>query len=594
MKTLLILVSCLLICSLASCEYDTDRRQLAYIDTIMETNPDSALSLISNISPGELSSDNLAYYSLLFTQAQFKNYIQVSSDSLIQFAYGKYCNSSSKDLRKRACFYNSRVALNAGRFPAAMGDAVVAYELAKEADDPYWMAKTAELISDIFNDTYNYEQAEIYEKQAIDCYLKAGKIANHRYALCDLAMNYRNDNRPKEAMFIVDSLYNVVGKELPIDSALLDYISWVYVANLFDYEKNDSVDKVIGKIASDFGANELLIEKSILSSFHAGEDSMDIGRDNILDESLEKAKNIRDSAKILYAVYQHQLLNENYKRAALLGDSLIILQSMIASDMLKESVTGVQRDFYTSEAVRYEQKTKFLLFILIGILIVAIVFITLIYRIYHLKIIAKNTEIEAWYSEVKLKKEQANMILNENSLLLSQLRKKVKKVETLTSELNNNSYMIDSLRKELEDKSNRELKYASLVEDLFTEQWSTLNKLFDRYFEMGDTEIGRTTIFNEIKHEIESLRKPKNLHQIEKTVDKHLGSIMSLLRSECDFLDEKEFVYMSLIYAGFSVRSVCLLIDIKYRKFYSYRTHILKEIAKSEAPHKDLFISKFK
>lgn len=217
----------------------------------METSPDSALSLLSNISPGELSSDNLAYYSLLFTQAQFKNRIQVSSDSLIQFAYGKYCNSSSEDLRKRACFYNSRVALNDGRFPAAMGDAVVAYELAKEADDPYWMAKTAELISDIFNDTYNYEQAEIYEKQAIDYYLKAGKIANHRYALCDLASTYRNDSRNEEATAILDSLYEVVSHEQPRDSALIDYMMEVSVHIMYDNDMTDEIEETQKKFNPD-------------------------------------------------------------------------------------------------------------------------------------------------------------------------------------------------------------------------------------------------------------------------------------------------------------------------------------------------------
>lgn len=541
-----------------------------------------------------MSSDNLAYYSLLFTQAQFKNYIQVSSDSLIQFAYGKYCNSSSKDLRKRACFYNSRVALNDGRFPAAMGDAVVAYELAKEADDPYWMAKTAELISDIFDDTYNYEQAEIYEKQAIDYYLKAGKIANHRYALCDLAMSYRNDNRPEEAMFIVDSLYNVVGQELPIDSALLDYISWVYVANLFDYEKNDSVDKVIDKIASDFGANELLIEKSILSSFHAGEDSMDIGRDNILDESLETAKNVRDSAKVLYAVYKHQLLNENYKRAALLGDSLIMLQSMIASDMLKESVTGVQRDFYTSEAVRQEHKSKFLFLLLIGVIVVSSVIVSLGVWIHRLRMAAKDNEIESWISETKLNKEQNDLIARENKSLSEKLGERSAIVTNLSAELGEKSAAIESLQHELDEKSCREKDYTSLVEELFTEQWGTLNKLFDQYFEMGDSDLTRMAIFNDIKKEIKRLKAPKNLRQIESSVNTHLGGIMSLLREECAFLKEEEYVFLSLIYAGFSVRAICLITDIKYKMFYLRKSRILKRIAESDAPHKDLFKNKMR
>lgn len=590
MKTLLILVSCLLICSLASCEYDTDRRQLAYIDTIMETSPDSALSLLSNISPGELSSDNLAYYSLLFTQAQFKNYIQVSSDSLIQFAYGKYCNSSSEDLRKRACFYNSRVALNDGRFPAAMGDAVVAYELAKEADDPYWMAKTAELISDIFNDTYNYEQAEIYEKQAIDYYLKAGKIANHRYALCDLASTYRNDSRNEEATAILDSLYEVVSHEQPLDSALIDYMMEVSVHIMYDNDMTDEIEETQKK----FNPDTTMIGHTIINSYLTGSRQGSEKADAMLKDYLGTAEHIRDSVLILYAIYRNDLSAGNYKRAALLGDSLIMLQSMIASDMLKESVTGVQRDFYTYEAVRQEHKSKFLFLLLIGVIVVSSVIVSLGVWIHRLRIAAKDNEIESWISETKLNKEQNDLIARENKSLSEKLGERSAIVTNLSAELGEKSAAIESLQHELDEKSCREKDYTSLVEELFTEQWGTLNKLFDQYFEMGDSDLTRMAIFNDIKKEIKRLKAPKNLRQIESSVNTHLGGIMSLLREECAFLKEEEYVFLSLIYAGFSVRAICLITDIKYKMFYLRKSRILKRIAESDAPHKDLFKNKMR
>ena len=112
---------------LASCVRHDSR--LADIDAIMEDDPATALALLDSIRPEALSPSDHAYYALLYTQAQVKCRIEVSSDSLISIAYGKYSHESSGNLKMRACFYNAKVFFNRGDFKSAMEDAVVAYDL---------------------------------------------------------------------------------------------------------------------------------------------------------------------------------------------------------------------------------------------------------------------------------------------------------------------------------------------------------------------------------------------------------------------------------------------------------------------------------
>ena len=72
----------LLTATVASCTHHPDKR-LVLADTLMWTNPDSSLAILSAINRDSLQGDeNKAYYALLLTQAQFRCNIPLTSDTL--------------------------------------------------------------------------------------------------------------------------------------------------------------------------------------------------------------------------------------------------------------------------------------------------------------------------------------------------------------------------------------------------------------------------------------------------------------------------------------------------------------------------------
>ncbi len=102
-----IIVVCVLLLNVVSCT--STSKELQEIDDIMETKPEVALTRLEKIVPNGLSQSDYPYYGLLYTQAQIKNGIAVTSDSLIKNAYDVYGHDSTSDLKLRAYFYNAKV-----------------------------------------------------------------------------------------------------------------------------------------------------------------------------------------------------------------------------------------------------------------------------------------------------------------------------------------------------------------------------------------------------------------------------------------------------------------------------------------------------
>lgn len=89
---LLILLGALMMCQ--TCREEKPSLScslLLTVDSLMQSHPDSALSILERIGhPQKMSSADRAYYALLLTQAYDKNYVDQESDSLIQTAVAFY------------------------------------------------------------------------------------------------------------------------------------------------------------------------------------------------------------------------------------------------------------------------------------------------------------------------------------------------------------------------------------------------------------------------------------------------------------------------------------------------------------------------
>ena len=103
--------------SLSSCSSPSVKNPLLLCaDSLMETYPDSALSILESITyPQKMPRADRALYALLLTQARHKNYIALEDDSLIKTAVDYYGDKKKSLRAAKACLlYTSFILLAIG------------------------------------------------------------------------------------------------------------------------------------------------------------------------------------------------------------------------------------------------------------------------------------------------------------------------------------------------------------------------------------------------------------------------------------------------------------------------------------------------
>lgn len=568
----------ILLLAFASCTADSRHPQLAMADAVMESAPDSAMTILADVDTAALSQSDKAYYSLLYTQAQIKTWVDLDSDSLFRQAYEAFRDHDNANLRMRAHFYNAQIAYNRGDMQSSMSDILPAYEIAKSEHDPYWTAKSAEIMGDIFSKTYNYPQAERYTTEAAQKYKEAGRELNHRYALADLAVVYSNQRKNEIGLALVDSLKTVVENEQPVDSALMGYICHAAVPLLFEARRLDEVRVAFDTYLVNFYGNEESAQAVLYRSF------LDLENGDVQKANAESAYALRlareedEHASVLYGLYCNAQAQGDYRSAALLCDSLLWLESRIVKRVVNESITVLQRDFYNQKALIEKKKSRTLAVLLSMSICGTLIIIILLIVVYRLKIRTKNAELSARLSEFLYLKAKVERINHEK--------------QQLRDSLSSSSAALIDLRQQLDDKSQNEIAYGVIVEQLYHNQWNTFNSLCNSYFDVIEAGQNPTKIVKDIERELKDFKNPKNFKSIEQAVDRYFGGIMTILRSEMCGLKEDDIVLLSLIFAGFSVRAICLILDIKYKNFYLRKSRIVRRISDSDTEHKELFLQR--
>lgn len=161
---------------LGGCRPSEAERSLRAAESLMESRPDSALTLLRAIDGSRLSGKPRARHALLLSQAYDKNYIDLTSDSLISIAVDFYDNSSDNRRRMLALHYRAAVNRNAGFYERALADELEAHDLAIALNDTLNLCRIEAQIAGFFNYSYNMEEAIKWEKSA----LRRAKAMNHQ------------------------------------------------------------------------------------------------------------------------------------------------------------------------------------------------------------------------------------------------------------------------------------------------------------------------------------------------------------------------------------------------------------------------------
>lgn len=164
---------------------------LAKAEKMMNHHPDSALLLLESIgSPDRLSLSDYALYCLLLTQARDKNFIEHTSDLLIQFAVDYYKETENRVYIARSLYLKGRVNDDLGHSEEAARCYLEALDQAKETNDYLLTGLIYDQLGTVYWLLGGLEEPLIYQKQAYAYYIKAADSLYYPFALRDLGRGY--------------------------------------------------------------------------------------------------------------------------------------------------------------------------------------------------------------------------------------------------------------------------------------------------------------------------------------------------------------------------------------------------------------------
>lgn len=176
MKTLYLIV---LLCSLCSCSGRHVSRypELAAADSLMMTDPQGALDILSGIDSaevGRMDREERAFHTLLMTEAEYKNYLPVAEDTAVSEAVSYYRRRGPEELLARALVMQGAVLSERGEAEGAMLAYKEAEPLVERMGNMEQLGLLHTRIASLYRSSFVNEQAAILRyRKALECFEKA-------------------------------------------------------------------------------------------------------------------------------------------------------------------------------------------------------------------------------------------------------------------------------------------------------------------------------------------------------------------------------------------------------------------------------------
>lgn len=612
MKCILTLYIYLLFAIATSCsESNAIQQVFDEAENVMESHSDSAYSLLRTIESEKLRTrGGRAHYALLYTQAEDKNYIDKTNDSLISIATNYYGHHGNVRQHFLSLYYKGRVLYNAGDYLHAMLSYSEAELLVKELQDDYYAGLLYSQLGGIYMSYYDFPKGlEAYQK-AETYYKVAGKNLHRLYAKVEQTTAFRNLNEYIKSDSLLQSV--LIEANRIENHTLIDYTLSSLLMQYVEQERMQEAKDIYEKLVSQYN-----IEDNT-SSFMASVIQILLFDNNVnkakkaLQKAWMRAKTAEDSISChLSAARIHKTLCQ-FDSAMIEQEAGILIQNRIVSKNLRQPVLTIQRNYLAQELEyeAYKRKMNKIVYVSIILMICVLVLVGVYFLLRRLRKHYRRSlhrrlqqqedknrcKIELLWQETMQREETIRQSLiklseeakqkNEASLQhIFQLQEKIR--------LRDNSF--HSYRQYTEnfiatlEETNRHHKEQSLL--LCRTYFRTIDKIYTIYNSKYINDKARNTAINDMLLMFaEKYTKGKKAFAIlENIVNENMDNAMSHLRAEMKLPDEEYYQQMCFQFAGFSGDTIASLMNITPNTIYKRKKRIVERIEKEHPLHQSLF-----
>lgn len=518
--------------------------QLERAQTLMSEYSDSAKFVLETIDRTTIKSRRgKARFALLYSQALDKNYIDVTSDSLIRPAVDYYQNHGSVTEKFLTNYYLGRVFHNAGEYVQAM----LAYTDAKtyldELDDNYYAGLLYAQIGIIHSKHYDNPSCLEARQKSYDYYAKTNLTSHQNYALLDLALAYRNLQEYDKSEAIIREVIDIALAQA--DSSLLEESQMHFAMQLADCNNHQEAKQFFLEAEHTHRSiSSAALER--LAYIYACENKID-SANMCIAKAFRVATNKVDSANVCFSISKISKIQKDYRKALDNLEISIQTQDSIFRKILHQSVVVAQRDFFQdrSDFAFYKLKTRTQMLAMAIVFLILLAIVLTLYLRRQLQL--KNLEI-AKYMNMASDIEQTLQL--------------------------------------------RDIEMSELVQQLFKDKFELIDRLGSTYYERQNTPAEQEAIYHEVKQAIRDLGVNKHTKaELERIVNACKQNIIQRFRDQFPQAKETDIDLLSYLSAGFSYRAISIFTQDRIENIYNRKSRLKSRITDSDAVDKDLFIA---
>ena len=470
-KNILFILTILLLLACTACYRSTRHvtEHLSQAEGLIWAAPDSALHILESISTSRhLTGKEQADYALLLSLAQYRCYIPVSSDSLINLAIEYYKDKNDAD-KKGAAFYVKGCILE--EYCKDIPNALLAYKEAEmcipDMNEKRYVARIYSSLGYVNKKSFHFEPAKEYYQKAVQANIDGKDTVAYASNLLNLSTLYYTLHQADSANRCINTLIDIADSLNDLDLQVKIYNN---IANRKIFEKNYAE------------AEKYLIHAIRLSSPHFP-DKLSLGLANLYAYTGQKEKadslftHLLSCPDLLVRSNSYlDLLNyflASHPQEHSYLNHYIALTDSIYKENRAEEVGKIQQKYDNEVLARTNDQLyfKWILTSVVGslICIIAVTFLQKKWR--------KANALQKQIEELEEKKKVLTSSSQENERYVIQISELESQINDLKNEKRRLKYFIKKTKK---SKENKEDDYSSIFKTYLS---ITKDKTYDKELE---------------------------------------------------------------------------------------------------------------
>lgn len=377
-------------------------------ENCIEEHPDSSLNILNTLQLNNLTvNEERARYALLKSMALDKNYVDVTSDSLISIALNFYKRYGSPDYKLKAFYYNGKVKMYAGDYEGAIENYIRAEKYISNSSDYIAIGRLYNAKMNVYRLIYDMEHA-----------VKPAEMSAYYYSLANDTTRYITSLNSLSSILLAARKYETLVNTFNQVESYEEYMTLsqkeAFYANKINYKiavKDLSVTEFIDKYLECFVNKEQIVDWIVLARAYN-----ELGEYTKAIDALDKYKKYNSKINPRYYYFASEIYNSvgNYELAYKYLKYHQSNSSKKYNGIFNSDAKFIE-ERYLGEQLRNEQ--RYIIVILILIVIMIALTAILVSRYIRSILLKRNNKLkEIQEQQYILENEYEKAIIEQNRL----------------------------------------------------------------------------------------------------------------------------------------------------------------------------------